>query len=147
MRDSSVGKVSTDTSREDPILSNHILISTQRLSPIDSWNFDVIISFTFRLEDLTNCKYLVLIFGANRSILLIRRFSVFSRRKECFNFLIGGTLLYNLELGFKRDNLGLQLILGRYFGRLLRRLVLLVINIFPVLELLTLIQFGTFLLS
>ena len=75
---------------------NQILICTQRLSPLDSWNFDGIIPFTFTLEDFTNCKYLGIIFGANRNILRSRRFYGFSRCKACFNLPIVRTLLYNI---------------------------------------------------
>ena len=66
---------------------------------------------------------------------------------EPFDPSIGRTLLYNIELVFKSANIGLQIILGKYFGRLPRRLALLVSNIFPALVLLSIIQFGTFLLS
>ena len=145
--DWSVGEVSINTSSKDPILENHILIWSQRLSPLDSWNFDGIISSTFTLDYLTNCKYLGLIFGSNRSILQSRRFYDFVRCKECFNFLIGRNILCNLELGFKCANLGLQLILGRYFVRLPVILALYVSNIFPLLGIMPFILFGVFLLS
>ena len=133
--------------KEGSYFRNQILIRTHRHYPLDSWNFDGIISFNFMLENLTKCKNLGIIFWSNWSILRSKMFTAPADEIYDSILLIGRTLIYNLKLRFKSANPWLKFSLGRYFGWFPIILKLLLRNVFTALGVMAFIQFGTFLLG